>query len=256
MMCATTAFLFSELRDLRLTGWTRVPDGDTPESAVVHRFARGLLVLELSDQLALRFAERMGDIRVVSDGHQRRMAGQPRAHCDPLLCATTVLQGDVDIDVTGIPLAQIRCEHRQRIQHERTLFGYEARSHPDCGFAKVVALSVLRLVHRASLRRPDPGALMSWSMLPVRCRSESGDIPLDFRPMRIRPRSAPERALLPTLFVAFDVGPLPRRVALRLFSTSTEDVERAVVALGVRVAEPHVLDGSTAGERHGNCHGS
>src|SRR3954462_6289537 len=78
MMCATTAFLFSELRDLRLPGWTRVPDGDTPESAVVHRFARGLLVLELSDQLALRFAERMGDIRVVSDGHQRRMAGQPR----------------------------------------------------------------------------------------------------------------------------------------------------------------------------------
>src|SRR3954468_24127386 len=117
MMCATTAFLFSELRDLRLTGWTRGPDGDTPESAVVHRFARGLLVLELSDQLAFCFAERMGDIRVVSDGLRRRMAAHPRAHCERLLCAATVLQGHVDIDVTGIPLGQIRCEHRQRIQH-------------------------------------------------------------------------------------------------------------------------------------------
>ena len=68
-------------------------------------------------------------------------------------------------------------------------------------------------------------------------------------------RSAPETALLPTLFVAFNVGPVPRRVAVRLFSAAADDVEPAVVVLDVGVAEPHVLIGCAVGECHGNCHG-
>ena len=55
-------------------------------------------------------------------------------------------------------------------------------------------------------------------------------------------------------FVAFDAGPMPGRVAVWLFGTVTDDVERTVAALELGVAVPHVFVGSTVGECHRNCH--
>jgi hypothetical protein len=42
-------------------------------------------------------------------------------------------------------------------------------------------------------------------------------------------------------FVAFDAGPMPGRVAVWLFGTVTDDVERTVAALEIGVAVAHVL---------------
>ena len=44
-------------------------------------------------------------------------------------------------------------------------------------------------------------------------------------------------------FVAFDAGPMPGRVAVWLFGTVTDDVERTVAALEIGVAVPQVLGG-------------
>lgn len=55
-------------------------------------------------------------------------------------------------------------------------------------------------------------------------------------------------------FVAFDAGPMPGRVAVWLFGTVTDDVERTVAALELGVAVSHVFVGSTVRECHSNCH--
>jgi hypothetical protein len=61
VMCVKTA---------SLSAW--VPNRGTPEPAIVHGFARGLLVFKLPDQLTFRFTQGTGDIRVLSDRYQRR----------------------------------------------------------------------------------------------------------------------------------------------------------------------------------------
>ena len=48
-----------------------MPDRRTAQPAVVHGLLRRLLVLELADQLTLRFGESAGDVRVLSDSYQR-----------------------------------------------------------------------------------------------------------------------------------------------------------------------------------------
>lgn len=84
-----------------------MPDRGAPEPAVVHGFARRLLVFELPDQLTLCIAESASEVRVVGDRHELRTAGQRRPQCDPLLLAAAVLQGDFDIHLTRIPPPQM-----------------------------------------------------------------------------------------------------------------------------------------------------
>ena len=73
VMGVKTAVLFSEFRDLRLLlRWAWVPDGRAPEPAVIHRFARRLLVFKLPNQLALGFNEGTGDLRALSNSYQLR----------------------------------------------------------------------------------------------------------------------------------------------------------------------------------------
>src|ERR1700757_1336774 len=55
-------------------GGAWVPDRRA-EPAVVHGFARGLLVLDLPDQLALRITQSAGDVRVLGDPYQPLKAG-------------------------------------------------------------------------------------------------------------------------------------------------------------------------------------
>src|SRR6185369_13727196 len=70
------------------------PNRRTPEPAVVHRFARRLLVFELTNQLALGVIEATGDVRVLGNGYQLRKARQRGTQRDALLPAAAVLQGD------------------------------------------------------------------------------------------------------------------------------------------------------------------
>lgn len=88
-----------------------------PEPAVVSRLTRGLLVFELPDQLAPGFVERAREVWAICDRDQRRSAGQSRPQRDALFCATTVLQGDVDLDIVRIPPAQVRSQRRQCLHH-------------------------------------------------------------------------------------------------------------------------------------------
>src|ERR1700722_18625356 len=66
----------------------------------------------------------------------------------------------------------------------------------------------------------------------------------------------PKTSPLQRLFVALYVCPHPRGVAMWLFGTVADDVERAVVVLDVGVAEAHIFVGITVLECHGNCHSS
>lgn len=84
-----------------------MPDRRTPEPAVFHGFARGLLVFELPDQLTFCFTQGAGDVWVLSDRDQWRMAGQDSAQCDALLLAAAVLQGDFQVHITRVPLSQV-----------------------------------------------------------------------------------------------------------------------------------------------------
>jgi hypothetical protein len=86
-------------------GGCRSPNGGTPEPAVIHRFARRLLVFKLPNQLALSPSEGAGDVRVLSNSYQLREAGQRSTQCDALLLAAAVLQGHFDVHVTGLPPA-------------------------------------------------------------------------------------------------------------------------------------------------------
>ena len=60
-------------------------------------------------------------------------------------------------------------------------------------------------------------------------------------------------ATLKLLFVALYVAPSTRCVAMWLFGAVSDDVERAIVVLDVRVSEPHIFVGVAVSERHGNC---
>src|SRR5258705_3821406 len=137
----------SAFGDLGLRGCARVANRGTPEPAVVHGFARRLLVFELPDQLTLCFSKSPGYIRVLSDRYQRRKARQPPAPGDALFVAAAVLQGDIDIHVTRIPPPQMRPERRQRIQYEPPLLRDETRTHADHVLAKDDSLFVVWLAH-------------------------------------------------------------------------------------------------------------
>src|ERR1700722_9616709 len=91
----------------------RVADRLVPEFAIVHGFARRLLMLELPDQLELGSVQGARDVAVVGDGHERREARQGRSQCDALLFAAAVLQRDFQADVKRVPPAQMRLERRQ-----------------------------------------------------------------------------------------------------------------------------------------------
>jgi hypothetical protein len=54
----------------------RVADRVVAELAIVHGFARRLLVFELPDQLMLGFVKGASDVAVVGDGHERRETRQ------------------------------------------------------------------------------------------------------------------------------------------------------------------------------------
>src|SRR6185295_12800379 len=129
VMCVMTVSLSARGSE-RLVG-VRMPNRRAPEPAILHGFPRRLLVFELPDQLTLCIVETASEVRVVGDRHELRTAGQGRPQCDPLLLAAAVLQGDVDIHLTGIPPPQMGRSRRQRLQHVRTLLRYKARSHVD-----------------------------------------------------------------------------------------------------------------------------
>jgi hypothetical protein len=68
--------------------------------------------------------------------------------------------------------------------------------------------------------------------------------------------STPETASLRSLFVALNVDPHARLVAVWLPGTAPDDVQGAVVVLDVRVTGPHIFFGCAVSKCHGNCHGS
>jgi hypothetical protein len=70
----TAATFVSDLRQR-----ARVADRVVPELAIVHGFARRLLVFHLPDQLTPGFAKGAGDVAVFGDGHQRWVTRQGRA---------------------------------------------------------------------------------------------------------------------------------------------------------------------------------
>jgi len=70
----------------------RVADRVVPELAIVHGFARRLLVFELPDQFMLGFVKGARDVAVVRDSHERRETRQGRPQCDALFPAAAVLQ--------------------------------------------------------------------------------------------------------------------------------------------------------------------
>jgi len=105
VMCVMTVSLSARASEW-LVG-VRMPNRGAPEPAILHGFARRLLVFELPDQLSLCIAQSASEVRVVGDRHEWRTAGQRRPQCDALLLAAAILQGDVDIDLTGIPPPQM-----------------------------------------------------------------------------------------------------------------------------------------------------
>ena len=80
-----------------------VADRVVAELAIVHGFARRLLVFELPDQLMLGFVKGASDVAVVGDGHERRETRQGRSQRDALLLAAAVLQRDFEADVQRAP---------------------------------------------------------------------------------------------------------------------------------------------------------
>jgi hypothetical protein len=120
----------------------RAADRVVPELAIVHRFARRLLVFELPDQFMLGFVKGARDVRVVGDGHERWETRQGRSQRDALFPAAAVLQRDFKADVKRVPPAQMRLERSQRFQHVRTFLGDESGTHVQ----DVLAERIMRFV--------------------------------------------------------------------------------------------------------------
>jgi hypothetical protein len=68
-----------------------MPDRGAPEAAVVHRFSLRFLMFNPPDQLVFCFAQRAGEVRVISDRYERRKTGQTRSQCDALPLAAAIL---------------------------------------------------------------------------------------------------------------------------------------------------------------------
>src|SRR5258708_3671090 len=107
---ATLARLRCRRDAMPLGRGTWVADRVVPELAIVHGFARRLLVFDLADQLMLGFVKGAGDVAVVGDCHERRETRQGRPQRDTLLPAAAVLQRDFQTDVMRVPPAQMRLE--------------------------------------------------------------------------------------------------------------------------------------------------
>ena len=75
-MPSAGVYLHCEFGDLGRCGSVRMPNRRAPEPAILHGFARRLLVFELPDQLTLCIAESASEVRVVGDRHELRTAGQ------------------------------------------------------------------------------------------------------------------------------------------------------------------------------------
>jgi hypothetical protein len=139
--------LRSEFRGLGLHGCARVPNRGKPKPAVIHGFARRLLVFKLPDQLTICFTQSTGYIRFSAPANSAGRLGSlvrnvMRCSLPPRSC-----QGDIYPDHAD-PTSQMGPERRQRIQYERTLLRYETRAHADHVFIKDDSLFVVRLARR------------------------------------------------------------------------------------------------------------
>lgn len=128
----------------------RMPDRLASELTAVHGFARRLVVVNLTDQLALRFTEGSRQVPVVGDRYSRWKTGQGRTERHALLLTAAILYRDFDVHLIGIPPFQVRPERHQRLQNVRALLLFKTRTQMYSALVENVSSLVVSSTHLAS----------------------------------------------------------------------------------------------------------